>query len=429
MAQQVASDAASKIQLIDQPDQLFLEAICDIDKRVFNDDLVKLEQYKDCKFLVWYESSNIAGYLAYKTVHDDDDDDDDDDDEVTYIQSLAVVTKHQRSGIGRQLMNKIIQLSKQTIMLSVDVNWKFYKILKKFYAKLGFIRVGKTPAGNDRMQRSVTIDNTRCIWQWMIQQDRLERRDNPVAAAARTDEEKANMAKLEKRYKEKYGDFDIPVYNREAERQQQETQRKNLLRQQHAMPNPPSYQREHMDAWFDKIKQIGPDTDPSYEHIMERRDWYHNRFGWVVPSREAIQAIVDFTKDDTILEVGAGIGFWGMLICGMGGKLIATDVEPDDTSFIPVEQNEGLAAILAHPECNTLLSIWPHPCDNWICATLAAFKGTKFILVGEPITQCGMGCTDVPFQTNEGNDTWKLIKTIPHPNFTARSQVNMYQRC
>ena len=249
-------------------------------------------------------------------------------------------------------------------------------------------------------------------WRRMILDFMREERDHTKVRSTR---EKESYTKLMSMYKEHYGEVETEEYKQECARVKEERERKALIQSQRDIPNP---HPNDTKGWFEKIKQVGPCD--KYNKV----DWYNDNFGWAVPNEQAIRAIVDFVGNDTLLEVGAGYGLWGMLLRSVGCKAVITDKEVCKHQYTTIEISDGLTAISAHQECNVLMMIWPHPADSWIDETLAAFKGNKFILIGEPMTDMGIGCTDIP----QDLDNWELVTKVFHPNFSTFSEVQMYKR-
>ena len=279
-------------------------------------------------------------------------------------------------------------------------------------------------------------------WRRLILDFKREERDQTKVHSSKV---KESYSKLMIMYKERYGEVETTEYKQESSRAEEEREKKALIQRQRSIPNPSP---DDTKGWFEKIKQVGPlekwekisqsaygtyseyadarhkYNRVKYEYDNSRVDWYHNNFGWAVPNEPAIQAIANFVGDETLLEVGAGYGLWGMLLRSIQCKVVITDKMVYKHQYTAIEMEDGLTAVSKHPECTVLMTIWPHPADHWIDETLSAFTGNKFILVGEFMTDMGMGCTDIPRDLIN----WKLVATVPHPNFSTFSEVQMYTR-
>lgn len=99
-----------------------------------------------------------------------------------------------------------------------------------------------------------------------------------------------------------------------------------------------------LDGSNNSVLDLPPGRPSEYVHVLG--SYFDNvitplrrLFAWSVPSSEAIEAIVDRSKGG-VCEIGAGTGYWAMLIRKRGLKVVAydrwsTSVTPSSPSYSP----------------------------------------------------------------------------------------------
>jgi hypothetical protein len=151
---------------------------------------------------------------------------------------------------------------------------------------------------------------------------------------------------------------------------------------------------------------------------------FKNHFGWSVPTQKAIEKIIKFIKNDSVLEMGSGLGLWAKLLQLNEIKIYPTDNYGDieirlkrgSSLFTDVENIDYMQALCKYKDCNILMIIWLNPFESLMCYDIPKmFKGNKIIYVGDyypdmPIEEGNMlSCTplDKMFRTE-----FKLIERI-----------------
>ena len=171
----------------------------------------------------------------------------------------------------------------------------------------------------------------------------------------------------------------------------------------------------------------------------DRRTDYISRFGFGVPSREAIAALKAFAGRRTLHEVGAGCGLWACLLSHAGVRVLATDSFSDVTNcavggtvtgrrpifYFPVAQATARDAAAAASPHSILLTVWPPYWDQMANEALAAFKGDRFAFVGE-----GRGnCTGTDELFDRLDADWKVVSTCGVPRWPRIwDRLTLYQR-
>jgi hypothetical protein len=176
---------------------------------------------------------------------------------------------------------------------------------------------------------------------------------------------------------------------------------------------------------FNLIASYGPDgaTAKANMPIAAKRKFFIDELSSSIPSRDAIHAILVFTQQEAILEVGAGKGLWASLIQKLGGTVIATDLISKDNpsqrslrhqsrpAFTFVERIAPIEAILKYPNCATIMMCWP-PFDSPIAErVLAKFEGERFIFIGESHLDTERSGDQLTFRERIEQD-WVLEKQV-----------------
>lgn len=122
---------------------------------------------------------------------------------------------------------------------------------------------------------------------------------------------------------------------------------------------------------------------------FKKRDKYVNTIAWAIPDDNAIAQIASFVKEETILEIGAGLGYWAKLLQDKGIKIIPTDSKeitwkhnqlPAYTDVLCLKHKK---AIKKFSDASVLFLCWPPYSDIMAAESLLAFKGNRLIYIGE----------------------------------------------
>lgn len=126
---------------------------------------------------------------------------------------------------------------------------------------------------------------------------------------------------------------------------------------------------------------IKRDVDESFAWGYVRQP-FTSMFSFAMPCREAIDFIASHSR--SIVEVGAGTGFWASLLARAGVDIVATDIGPEGGDFqqkgthFPVLKQEATDAVLANPE-RDLLVIWPYK-GPWLTRAVKALAPSKLVI-------------------------------------------------
>jgi hypothetical protein len=102
-------------------------------------------------------------------------------------------------------------------------------------------------------------------------------------------------------------------------------------------------------------------------------------FAWAVPTEEAIAAIRRHAT--SVLEIGAGSGYWAWLMRQAGILVDAVDVDPPAFTWSDVRRGDEHTAH-AHPD-KALLLCWPPWASPMAENALVAYGGERVVYIGE----------------------------------------------
>ena len=120
------------------------------------------------------------------------------------------------------------------------------------------------------------------------------------------------------------------------------------------------------------------------------------RFSWAIPTETALAHIATHSPNG-VVEIGAGGGYWAMLLRQRGVDVVAYDpaspgADPDrDPWFIGAHWSEVLPGdhtkVVEHPD-RTLLLCWPPYDAPWTHEAVERFRGDTVVYIGEGSNGC-----------------------------------------
>ena len=103
------------------------------------------------------------------------------------------------------------------------------------------------------------------------------------------------------------------------------------------------------------------------------------KYSWAVPNEAAIDAVRRHAP--SVVEVGAGNGYWAHLLAQAGVDVVAYDVDPPSPQWFPVRRG-ATDAVAQHAE-RALLLCWPPRLTEMATQAVMAYAGETLIYVGE----------------------------------------------
>lgn len=141
----------------------------------------------------------------------------------------------------------------------------------------------------------------------------------------------------------------------------------------------------HQDDW------------PPYPMDGDRQelDWWYGRsharlrlvreYSWAIPNDAALDLLAGLSP---LVEMGAGGGYWAMLLRERGADILPYDRTPYPLlngyvtrAWVPVTRG-GPSKLRRHPN-RTLFVCWPSYNERWAAECLRAYRGRTVVYVGE----------------------------------------------
>ncbi len=154
------------------------------------------------------------------------------------------------------------------------------------------------------------------------------------------------------------------------------------------------------------------------------------KYSWAIPTSEALEAI---KQVGSIVEVGAGTGYWAALLKERGANVIAYDSLPSETgrNGYTLKRNSWTevlpgteSAVAYHPD-RALMLCWPPNKEDMAYRALRAYGGKNLIYIGEEFP----GCTADDNFHELLKKQWNLVERIDLPRWhLIRDSVFLYSR-
>lgn len=140
-------------------------------------------------------------------------------------------------------------------------------------------------------------------------------------------------------------------------------------------------------------------------------------YAWAIPNDAALDAIKPLSP---VVEVGAGGGYWTMLLRERGAQVVPYDIQPYpllnpyvSRSWVPVSRG-GPRAALRHGRSEwTLMLCWPSYEDRFAEEALLLHLGEQVVYIGESWG----GCTATDRFHELLEERYKLVKEVAIPQW------------
>lgn len=181
----------------------------------------------------------------------------------------------------------------------------------------------------------------------------------------------------------------------------------------------------------------------SLRDLNLRRKFVTN-YTWAIPSWRAIHEIVQFAGNDLITEVGAGRGYWAMLIAHYKGRIRCFDLKKGPNRYFgndedwdrPVDENfktfykvrffdSQIELEYAIAGSNLLMFCWPEWDLPWAFEYLNDIFPDKVIYIGEWKGGC---CADNQF-FEYLDENYEVQKIIQIPRWSGiKDDLRLFKR-
>ena len=190
-----------------------------------------------------------------------------------------------------------------------------------------------------------------------------------------------------------------------------------------------------LEQYFEKRPIWNAFSDlKAVKRVVELRDHLVSKYSWAVPTEEALRRIVELSP---IVEMGAGTGYWAMLLKKMGADVKAFDRAPPGSMeslvaacnpwHIGGKQHTKVAAgtpeTLKNHADRTLLLCWP-PRGPMAHQCLKHWRGKYLVHVGE----FGGFTADLKLQ-DDIRKKFALVETVSIPRWPGMNDMmTVWQR-
>lgn len=178
------------------------------------------------------------------------------------------------------------------------------------------------------------------------------------------------------------------------------------------------------DPWMDPWPvESYPFND---EHPVIDRKKLCKTFAWSIPSPADILWMRDVLAGRSVVEIGAGSGYWAWQLTQLGIDVIAYDNKTWEFEHEWFDVVEGDATSAALHNERALLLVWPPYGDPMASETLNTYDGDLLVYVGEGPD----GCTGDETFHDQLAANWVEIGESPHhPTFSGiHCRVTAYRR-
>lgn len=180
------------------------------------------------------------------------------------------------------------------------------------------------------------------------------------------------------------------------------------------------------------VEPIPMGAEIKMDALFARERLVHE-YAWAIPNDAALKTIA---SHGPIVEIGAGNGYWAMLLRERGVDVAAYDPVPyEEGHYIEIAgkvvtrkewskvEAGDHTAVARHPD-RTLFLCWPSNAESWAAEALSLYKGDKVIYIGE-----WGGCTaDAAFHVGL-EERWHPIARVNIPNFwPVHDFLSVWQR-
>lgn len=124
----------------------------------------------------------------------------------------------------------------------------------------------------------------------------------------------------------------------------------------------------------------------------EKRELLTRKYAWAIPTDKAISTLAAL---GSLIEIGAGTGYWAKLISDAGGDIIAYDYRPPSKKNNPYKHTTqyfnvsyGKPKTLKRYRTRILFLCWPPYATRMAADCLLNYKGDIFAYVGEGAYGC-----------------------------------------
>ncbi len=163
-----------------------------------------------------------------------------------------------------------------------------------------------------------------------------------------------------------------------------------------------------MNEYHKKFEELQDQSKFKGQQWFGKRQELVKEYSWAVPNEQALCYLAEF---DHLTEIGAGSGYWANCITEMGGTVRATDAQPPDDQYTPVEQAYVDDLDLSD---KAVLTVWP-PVGDAMAMMAVQDEPSHVLYVGEPRG----GCTGSDGFFDLLDERYGLVAKVDIPSYVG----------
>lgn len=181
--------------------------------------------------------------------------------------------------------------------------------------------------------------------------------------------------------------------------------------------------------YLSKFRRLGRTGSQSEVlSMLKARHGMCREYSFAVPTR---RAVIELSKMSPLVELGAGNGYWAMLISQTGGEVLAVDKCPGEGNKYSFSKfygqvTEGDEKVLSSiGDHFNLFLCWPNYNNDFAYNCLSRFQGNKLAYIGEDEG----GCTANSKFFELLGQKWTRTLSIPLPQWPGiHDYLSVYER-
>lgn len=133
-------------------------------------------------------------------------------------------------------------------------------------------------------------------------------------------------------------------------------------------------------SYYEEYKRVISSGSYKQKTWRGERGELTQKFAWAVPNEECVRYLANESKNEPIIEIGAGNGYWSYNIQKVGGEIIPIDIKDYDDSWTDVII--GSHRSLDSSKINKIMLCWPPAKSPMALKTVKSLKPQDVYFVG-----------------------------------------------
>lgn len=160
------------------------------------------------------------------------------------------------------------------------------------------------------------------------------------------------------------------------------------------------------------------------------RPRFAKAISFAIPCAEALRAIS--ARSSSLVEIGAGTGYWSALLAKKGIDVLASDISSEKNhfrqkvgTFYPVSECDAISAIASYPG-RDILMCWPSYDEDWSANAIATIAPGRLLYW---ISEGPGGCVSCDDAFNQLETSFEQLAEIPLPQWWGtHDRLDIYRR-